>query len=407
MSDHHEKTLSGDMNIPDGHILRKVPLIAGIVGLAALGGAFAVGGSDTGNLYRAYLVAFIFFLSFALGGMWHVLIHHAAKAGWSVTTRRIGENMMSTVPVLVLLFIPIAFLGLGDVFPWVDPEAWGWPAHEAHLVEAKHAFLNPTAFLIRAAIYFAAWIAIGWFFYSKSVAQDKTGAHEHSRKMSLLSPIGIMLFALTLTGASFDWIMSTDPRWFSTIFGLYYFAGCAICCYAGIALISMVLKGTGVVKDDIHTEHFHGMGKMLFGFTVFWSYIAFSQYMLYWYANMPEETAWFMRRGNEGWLKWSYVLAIGHFIVPFFFLMSRHTKRRTLTFALGACWLLVMHALDMYWLVLPTFNEGGLGFGAVHALTLIGVGGVWVAFLFWRMGRAAVVPVKDPRLAESLAFENK
>lgn len=404
MSEHHEKTLSGEqLSIPDGHLLRKMPLIAGVIGIVGLVLAFVFGKSDMDEFWRAYHVAFVYFLSFALGGTFFVLIHFASKAGWGIAVRRIAESMMATFPLFLILFIPTAIMGIDVVF-----EAWVTPDPHNHLVQGKLGFLNEKFFLIRAGIYLAIWNVLAYFYYKNSTRQDETGDPELTRRMSFWSPLGIALFALSLTGAAFDWIMAVDPNWFSTVFGIYYFAGCVIACYAVMSIVAIAMKKTGLANESISKEHLHDLGKMMFAFTVFWAYIAFSQYMLYWYANLPEETYWFNDRWKGGWQTASYVLAIGHFVVPFFFLMSRHIKRRVSTLLVGAIWMLIIHAVDMYWLIMPAFenHEGVVGLGPVHIAVFVGIGGLWVAVLTWLMGRAKLYPVKDPRLSESLAFEN-
>jgi hypothetical protein len=426
-----------EIHIPKDSIWRKMPLIGGVVGLVGLGGAVALGQSDWPQFLHSYLVAFMFFFAWMLGGIFFVLIHFAAKAGWSVTVRRMAENVAKTAPLFALLFIPI-FLGKESLFPWLDH------AHAADdpVLQAKAWYLNPGFFTGRAAAFFLIWIGLATVFGGLSRKQDETGDPQITRRMQNLAPVGLMLFALSLTFAAFDWLMSLDPHWFSTIFGVYYFAGTVLCIYAVLILATMALKKTGQLGEAVTTEHFHDMGKMLFAFTVFWTYIAFSQYMLIWYANIPEETAWYHMRLQGSWKTLSIVLSLGHFVVPFFFLMSRHIKRRNLTLAVGAIWMLLMHLLDMFYLVMPGFQNGHGGgghgaeagahgaeaaaHGAEHAaeavahaahvasvhvglidlLTVIGIGGLWVAAFSWILGRQALVPTKDPRLPESLAFEN-
>ena len=406
MSEHRQTTLGGEqVKVPDGHVLRRVPLFSGVVAVAALAGAVGIG--DWPSFFRAYHVVFVFLLSFAIGGMFFTLLHHVANARWSVTTRRIAENMMGTFPLLFVLFIPIAFLGLDDIFLWADQQAVdALPATERHLVEHKQAFLNAGFFQIRACIYLLIWNVIAWFFGRGSVQQDQSGDPELTGRLSRFAPIALVLFGLTLTGASFDWVMSVDPRWFSTVFGVYYFSGCVVAGYAAIVIIAVVLRKNGLGEGVITTEHLHDLGKMLFAFVVFWAYIAFSQYMLYWYANIPEETVWYRDRWAGSWSVVTVALAVGHFVVPFFFLLSRHIKRHQGLLVAAASWMVAMHLLDVYWLIMPAPYPTGARFGLVEVLVLLGLGGLWVAYLARLVVRRAIIPVQDPRLAESLAFEN-
>jgi hypothetical protein len=212
---------------------------------------------------------------------------------------------------------------------------------------------------------------------------------------------------LTVTFAAFDWVMSLDPHWYSTIFGVYFFAGSVVGGFAALALLTLALTRSGYLRQAVTAEHFHDLGKLLFAFMVFWSYIAFSQFFLIWYANIPEETAWFLHRLDGGWRPMTLLLAIGHFGVPFFFLMPRTIKRRPLLLFAGAVWMLLVHLLDLHWLVMPALagKESG-GILLLEVTALAGVGGVVVAALGWLLAGAPLLPLRDPRLSESLAFEN-
>ncbi len=215
-----------------------------------------------------------------------------------------------------------------------------------------------------------------------------------------------MAFAVTLTFASFDWIMSLYPHWFSTIFGVYYFSGAAVGIFALLAILALVLGRANLLAGAVTVEHLHDLGKLLFAFVVFWAYIAFSQFMLIWYGNIPEETAFFADRWNAGWRPVSIALAVGHFVLPFFVLLLRDVKRRAGTFAALGAWMLAMHYLDLYWLVMPTFRPESPTPTLLDLVAFVALGSLFVGALGWLMRRAALVPVRDPRLSESLSFEN-
>jgi hypothetical protein len=216
----------------------------------------------------------------------------------------------------------------------------------------------------------------------------------------------ILLFALSTTFASFDWLMSIDPEWFSSIYGVYYYSGATVGGLAAMILVAIIAQRAGFATETITTEHYHDMGKLLFGFVVFWGYIAFSQYMLIWYANIPEETTWYLARQTPAWLGFSLVLLVGHLFIPFLGMISREVKRRKVLLGFWCVWLLVFHWLDMYYLVMPSFASDRFPLGLIDLCLLVGLGGLYTAGALRVAKGVALVPAKDPRLNEALAFEN-
>ena len=217
----------------------------------------------------------------------------------------------------------------------------------------------------------------------------------------------MVIFGFTLTFASVDFLMSLDAHWFSTMFGVYYFSGSVVGFFAFLPLLSGMLQRKGFLRRSISIEHYHDMGKLIFAFLVFWAYIAFSQYMLIWYSNIPEETTWFLRRQTGNWETWSWFLLAGHFFLPFVGLLSATPKRRGRYLMPFALWVLVMHWVDLYYIIMPEFTAAGsLGFHLLDLTTFLGVGGIWMALLMRTLSKQSLIPLKDPRLAESLAFEN-
>lgn len=387
-----------EISLPAGGLWSRLPVLSGTLGLLVLIVSALIWRDEAGRAQwiHSYLVAFLFFLSVALGGLFFVLLQHLTRAGWSVVVRRLAEHIAGTLPLFALLFVPIAF-GLHDLFHWTE-------AGHDPLIEHKSPYLNATAFFLRAAFFLGSWSLLSWWFRKQSIVQDQEGGTAITRRMQTLSAPGMAVFGVTLTFASFDWIMSLDPHWYSTIFGVYFFAGCVVAIFASLILLTLRLQKDGTLRV-VNEEHFHDMGKMLFGFVVFWAYIAFSQFMLIWYGNIPEETAWFDHRLLHGWKPVTIFLAVGHFVIPFLFLLSRAVKRRPGTLVLATCWLLFMHLVDLHWLVMPSFNEH-FHLHVLDLLSVIGIGGLFLGTLGWLMQRRSLVPVGDPRLAESLAFEN-
>ena len=379
-----------------------------IAGLLLLGLGVVLGfmrGDKLAYFFHAYLVAFCFYLSISLGGLFFVALQHASRAGWSVAVRRVGELIAANTLLMVVLFLPLLIpilMGNSSLYEWLDPQI----VAADHILQAKSRYLNLPFFATRALVYFGIWCALVWFFWRRSLEQDKTGSPDLSLRMERVSYPALILFALTVTFASFDWLMSLTPHWFSTIFGVYYFAGCAVGFLAFIILSLFVLQRMGVLTSSVNIEHYHELGKLLFAFIVFWGYIAFSQYMLIWYANVPEETAWYLPRQEHSWAAVSLILIFGHLFIPFLGLLSRSVKRRPAMLAGWAVWILVMHWLDLQYVVMPSVIPDGFPVAPIDVCCMFGMGGVFVAGLLVLAGDRSLTPVKDPRALESLGFEN-
>jgi hypothetical protein len=385
--------------LPAHHPWARLPGVGLAVAGLGLLLAYVYGRPHPESLLASWLVAFVFFLTIALGCLYFILIHTAMQGAWGVAIRRLAENAAATIPVFALLFLPIA-LGLPHLYSWSHPEAAG-----DALLEWKRPYLNQGFFLLRAAFYFVVWSAIALWFARLSRRQDTAPDPALARRLRRWSGPAILPLAFTHTFAAFDWVMSLDPHWYSTIFGVYSFSGALVGGFAFLALAAVALRRAGLLAGVVSVEHLHDLGKLLFTFTVFWAYIGFSQFFLIWYGNLPEETVFYKHRFEGGWLAASVLLAVGHFAVPFFFLLPRGIKRRPATLTLAALWMLLMHLLDIYWLVVPSLH-GEAGSGILDVAALLAVGGAFLATFGWRLRRHPLVPVGDPRLPESLAFEN-
>lgn len=456
---------SRDYRVKEG-LLANAWKISAAIAAAGLGGAFALGAGDGKRFAFAYLFGFATFFAIALGAVFFVIVQHLVSAGWSVTVRRGAEFMMLALPVLVLLFVPVLLTKTSELYPWVSivGEAHHAPAHGEHaapahsehsapahgehaapahgehaapwtaghrmtqtqiehhehheLIAGKSWYLSMPFFLARLAIYLVAWAWLVRTFFKNSVDQDATKDIKFSQKSARLAPISVTIFALTLTFAAFDWFMALQPEWPSTIFGVWFFASSVVSSYAAIVLLSAVFRASGVVGDAINTEHFHDLGKLLFGFNCFWAYISFSQFFLIWYASIPEETVFYHIRWGEGpWTPVSVSIIFLHFFAPFLLLISRVTKRffgQKLLYV-GAGLVLVMHAVEMYWLVLPNYaaqmgisagDPHSLAVSVVDVLSLVGFGGAFCAALFFGASKFPLIPVGDPRLHRALHLDN-
>lgn len=395
--------------LPAGSLWRKFPFIGLGIGVVSLVLAFVLGktGEKNTQFYFSYLTSLMFWASIALGALFFVLIQHGTRAGWSVVVRRIFENWMATLPVFILLIIPV-IMGIHDLYHWSHADVVAGDI----LLQHKAPYLNEGNFIIRAGLVVLVWSGLAMLYYGRSVAQDKTGDFVHSRKMRWWAPLGFVFFAISLTIAALDWVMSLDPHWYSTIFGVYYFAGALMAAGAASILAGLALQKSGILRGAITTEHYHDMGKWTFAFMVFWAYGAVSQFLLIWYANIPEETIFYGHRLHGGWEIVTIALPILKFGIPFWFLMSRHVKRNRTLLALGAGALLLGQYVDMYWLIQPNFaiatgqEHGHFAPHISDILALVGIGGIVVGVFAWLSGRAPTVPVGDPRLKESLRFEN-
>ncbi len=357
----------------------------------------------------SWLFAFTCCFTVCGGALFWVLLHHAVDANWSVVVRRPLETMAALFPFLALAFVPV-LMHAPRLFSWMTV----LPA-EDELLAHKAPYLNVPFFMVRAVIYFVLLSGFAVMLRRYSLRQDLTGDPLLSLRMRKISYAGIPCFALSLTFAAFDWLMGLDYRWFSTMWGVYLFAGSALSSMAAIILVTRWLQGLGFLRSAVTVEHYHIMGKLLFTFIVFWGYIAFSQYFLIYYANVPEETFFFIRRNEGSWHTVSLALVIGHFIVPFLFLLTQPNKRSPKRLSLVAGWILLMHVVDIYWIVMPSMQFKG---SAIHAAgagfhphpldffclaTLVGL----LGYVFIRLlGRHSLLPIHDPRLAESIHLKN-
>ena len=384
-----------------GSRLWLVPGLIGLFGLAAAAVLATLTPDGRTDFFHSYLANFMYFLSLALGGLFFVLIMHLTRAGWSVTVRRLAEVVAWAVVPLALLAVVILF-GMHDLYEWSHAEV---VAHD-ELLQKKQAWLDPTFFSIRLAIYFLVWGLLATYFLRQSSKQDESGDPTLTTRMEHVAAPGMILYALTVTFAAFDLLMSLTPHWYSTIYGVYYFAGCILGFFALAPVLIALLKRRGFLTHLITPEHSHDLGKLMFGFVVFWAYIAFSQYLLIWYGNLPEETVWYSAREHDVWVWISVTLLFGHFVLPFLWLMSRYPKRKAATLIAGAVWLLFMHWVDIFYLVMPNARPDGNPFRLMDLACFAGIGGLFLAVILWRLGRTNLIPINDPRLDEALSFEN-
>lgn len=383
-----------------------------LLGVGAVGLALTVVGGlvyDLRHALASYEVGVFAATAMALGALFFIMVYHMTNAGWSVTLRRQYENLASVLPYcmgLVAVALIIELVSGGVMLSWI-----GIPRGENHLLDAKRGYLNELFLIVRFLIYFGLWTFLATRMRGWSVEQDVSGDRWLTRRCRFNSGWGILVFALTTAFFSFDFLMGMDFRFYSTMWGVYYFAGSAFSSLAVLAVLFAYLKSKGKLGELVESEHLHDHGKLMFAFTVFWAYIAFGQYFLIWYGNMPEETAYFVFRKTGGWAILGQVLIAVHFFLPFFLLISRVPKRNPKLLGLIALVLIVAHVLDMVWIIKPMVGAGeGHTFEPmswwVDVAAVLGVFGVIGFFLLKKVGSAALVPMKDPRLEHALEHHN-
>ncbi|MEE8342138.1 MAG: hypothetical protein V3R52_08590 [Candidatus Neomarinimicrobiota bacterium] len=372
--------------------LGTIALIIGAVGLVlSVFGYFG----DSRQFYFSYLTSFVFWVSLGLGGLFFTMLHHISGSKWSTVLIRISQAAMSVLPMMIILFIPI-FFGIKELYSWSHPEI----VAESPALQGKSGFLNIPFFTVRTIIYFAVWGILTFLINKYSQRQDD--GINTTKQLRIVSAPGMFLFALTISFAAFDWLMSLDPLWFSTIFGAYYFGGSFVIIIAFLIIIANYLNSNNILNNEIGPAHFSDLGKLLFGFIVFWAYLGGAQYFFIWYANIPEETVWFLDRWQNSWRTVSILLIFGHFLIPFISLIFFNTKRNRKILVFFAFWMFLFHYVDMYWLVVPAFHHEAAKISWLDLTTFFGIGGVFIA-LFWnRFTSKAILPLNDPYLSASI-----
>ncbi len=353
---------------------------------------------DTERAWHGYLTAFFYFVSLALGGLFFAAVQHMTKAGWSVNIRRLSESFTAFLPYALIGALAL-LIGAPHLYSWLDPEV----VASDYLVAHKVPYLNQGFFWVRTALFFIGWLVFARIIVGRSLEQDKSGDEKLTTSLIPWSIAFVMFFAISYSFFSVDALKSLEPHWFSTIFGVYTFGGLFQSSVAFMILLIVYLQKKGLVTGFITADHLHDLGKFLFAFTVFWAYIAFSQYMLIWYANIPEETLFFVPRSEGPWVWVSISLILFKFVVPFFALLPRWAKRHPTHLSAVSILILIMQYVDLHWLVFPNFDSSRVVFGVYEILIFVGFLGLFLMSMTGFLSRHAIVPVKDPRQSESLA----
>jgi hypothetical protein len=357
---------------------------------------------DREQFLRSYLFAYLYGTGMALGCMGILLLHHVVGGKWGMVIRRMCEAGARTLPYMAILLIPV-LAGMGTLYIWTRPEA----AQDAN-IQSKAAYLNVPFFIVRAVFYFLVWTFYARRLSDWSAEQDRTGDERLIGKMRAFSAPGLIVFVVTTTFAFVDWIMSLEPHWFSTIYGAMFLVGQVLESFAFIIALLIVLSRRPPLRDYVTPQHFHDLGNLMFAFTVLWAYLSFSQFLIIWAGNLPEEIPWYVRRLSGGWGWVAFTLVVFHFALPFLLLLQRGIKRRTDLLFKVCMLMIVIRLVDVYWVVEPSLYDKQLKVHWMDFVTPLLVGGAWLALFFWQLKSRPLVPLKDPRLLgaprETVAF---
>ena len=374
--------------------MRQFGTIAAVLGVVLTGVGLAMSGLD--RFYEAYLVAYTFWMGIVLGSLALLMVQHLSGGAWGVVLRRPFEAAVRTLPFMAVLFLPIVF-GMQSLYSWARPEA----VNDA-LIQTKAAYLNTPFFLARQVFYFIVWTGIGTLLTRWSAEHDRTGDPALLKKISFLSGAGILIFGLTVTFAMVDWTMSVNPHWFSTIWGMLYIGGQGLSAFAFGIVVLVMLSHAPPLDQVITHHHLHDLGKLLFAFLMLWAYLTFSQLLIIWSANLPEEIPHYLTRWDHGWEYVTYAIIVLHFILPYSLLLSRDLKRNPTKLRVIATWIICARVIDYYWHVAPEFHTEGLSLSLLDVALPIALGGIFMTLFVSQLRGRSLLPLNDPGLEKAL-----
>jgi hypothetical protein len=374
---------------------RSRALIAGVVGLGlSVAGLFLV---SPNQFYRSYLWSFVFYLGVSLGCMAWLMLQYLTGGAWGIVIRRPAEAAARTLPLMAVLFIPV-IVGMNNLYQWTHANV----VAADEILKHKHTYLNVQFFIIRAVIYFAGWIFLDWYLNRWSAVEDREGGMRAHRKMAFISGPGLVFWVFSITFMALDWVLSLDPHWFSTMFGLLFVAGQGLSSMAFLVTLLVLLYNRRPMSGILTARHLHDLGKLLLMFVMVWAYFSFSQFLIIWSGNLPDEIPWYLERLRGGWQYIALVLVFGHFALPFALLLSRDLKRNFKLLASLAIFILCMRLVDIFWLVAPDFTKGAFHLSWVDITAPIGIGGVWLFYFLSQLEKRPLLPVNEPNLLEAL-----
>lgn len=377
--------------------VQRVALLVGVLGLVlCVIGLFV----DRDQFFRSYLFGYLFWLGMAVGSLAILMMNHVVGGRWGVVTRRLLEAGTRTTPVMALLTIPV-LLGLGSLYLWARADV----VQHDHVLQLKQPYLNVPFFIVRLVVYFAIWMFYGITLRRWSLQQDESADPLLIRRMQKLSAPGLVVLTLSATFAFFDLIMSLEPHWFSTIYGAMFLVGQVLQTFAFIIAVIVLLSRRAPFAGLLTTQHFHDLGNLMLAFTCLWAYLSFSQFLIIWSGNLPEEIPWYVRRLYGGWGAVAVLLVLFHFFVPFVILLQRFVKRNPSLLQKVALLMIVIRLIDVFWVVMPAFAQkeyklSGFAISWMDFAAPLAVGGIWIAAYIWNLKKYPLLPVGDPRLPE-------
>jgi hypothetical protein len=370
-------------------------LIAGVLGTAISAAGFFVAGPN--QFYRSYLWSFIFVVALAVGPLAWLMLQYVTGGAWGLVIRRSCEAATRTLPLVLVMFLPVV-IGINNLYPW--PHADRLAADE--LLRHKAPYLNVPFFLGRAALYFAGWMFLAWWFNRWSLKEDQQGHDAVHGKMSSMAGPGLLFFGFSATFMSVDWILSVDPKWFSTIFGMLFMVNQALTAMAFLITLMVLLSKYKPMSEVLTPRHLHDLGKFLLAMVMVWAYFSFSQFLIIWAGNLPEEIPWYLTRLNHGWQYVGLLLVVGHFALPFALLLSRDLKRNFKLLRNIAVFILLMRLVDLYWLITPSFRHDAFGISFLDFTIPVGLVGLWLAYFLTQLEKRPLMPKNAPHLEEVL-----
>lgn len=372
-------------------------LIAGLVAVAlSLLGAVVT----PQQFFQSYLFAYVFWIGLVIGSLAMLMMQYVTGGAWGIILRRVLEAVTRTMPLMILLFLPLLF-GLHRLYIWTHSDVVATNA----LVQHKHAFLNIPFFLVRAVIYFACWIIFTYLLNRWSRRQDENGEPRLAWWLEHISGPGLFALAITLTLAIIDWVMTVEPEWYSTIYPVIYLAGDALAALAfGIGIVLLLSRSAPFVHI-LRPKHWRDLGNLLLTFVMLWAYCAFSQYLLIWSGNLRDEIKWYLPRKSGGWGWIALALILFHFSIPFFMLLSRQVKERRFWLLSVVVIVLVLRFVDIYWFVAPAFSPFHFTVSWLDFVIPIGMGAIWLAFFMMQLAKRPLLPLNDPYAQEALNAE--
>jgi hypothetical protein len=374
--------------------LQRAALLAGGAGLVLCGvGAFL----NPAQFFRSYLLAYLFWLGLGLGCLAILMVHYLAGGAWGAILRRALESGTRTLPLMALLFVPLLF-GLSELYSWARPEAVAGD----ELLRHKSAYLNVPFFAARLAVYFIAWLTVAYLVNRWSLRQEQAAdwaaRDAIERRLALFSGFGLLIYGITMTFAAVDWAMSLEPEWYSTIYGVLILVGQLLGAMAFAVVITALLANYEPLSEVIMPDHLHDIGNLLVTCVLFWAYIAFSQLLITWSGNLPEEIRWYVHRTQGGWEWVGLSLALFQFALPFILLLSRDIKCHVRRLAIIAAVILFMHLVDVFWIVMPAFYRQGPSLHWLDVVAVVGIGGVWMTIVVWQLKGKSLLPLHNPYL---------